>query len=193
MSASSNAFASRLQEFDEDNNILLSLLLTDSRLHLSFNTALETHSPIDDLRNAYLSLQQLHQFIRYLRTPTQDTPRMNVELALSLASHAATKLDNCLTSALNQLGTLDILIDVDRQLRLNSLPPRDVTTPSTVTTQIILPVPSPSVPASYEEQIAYLCAQEAQERADRRETFLKQTDLVLPPSHPQYSDACFIC
>ena len=116
MSSSSNAFASRLQEFNEDNNILLSLLLTDSRLHFSFNAALETHSPIDDLRDAYLSLQQLHQFIRYLRTPTQDTPRMNVALALSLASHAATKLDNCLTAALNQLGTLDILLDIDRQL-----------------------------------------------------------------------------
>jgi len=193
MSTSSNAFASRLQEFNEDNNILLSLLLTDSRLHLAFDAALETHSPIDDLRNAYLSLQQLHQFIRYLRTPTQDTPRLNVALALSLASHAATKLDNCLTAALNQLGTLDILLDIDRQLRLDSMPSRDVTAPSTITTQIILPVPSPSVPSSYQEQVAYLRAQEAQERADRREAFLNQTDPVLPPSHPQYSDACFTC
>jgi len=193
MSSSSNAFASRLQEFNEDNNILLSLLLTDSRLHFSFNAALETHSPIDDLRDAYLSLQQLHQFIRYLRTPTQDTPRMNVALALSLASHAATKLDNCLTAALNQLGTLDILLDIDRQLRLDSMPSRDVTAPSTVSTQIILPVPSPSVPSSYEEQVTYLRAQEAQERADRREAFLNQTNPVLPPSHPQYSDACFTC
>ena len=193
MSTSSNLFASHLQDFDEDNNILLSLLLTDSCLHLSFDATLATHSPINELRNAYLSLQQLHQFIRYLHTPTQDTPRMNVELTLSLASHVATKLDNCLTSTLNQLGTLDILIDVDRQLRLNSLPPRDVTAPSTITTQIALPVPSLSVPASYEEQVAYLRAQEAQERANRRETFLNQTDPVLPPSHPQYSDACFIC
>jgi len=193
MSASSNAFTSRLQEFNKDNNILLSLLLTDSRLHLAFDAALETHSPIDDLRNAYLSLQQLHQFIRYLRTPTQDTPRMNVDLALSLASHAATQLDNSLTAALNQLGTLDVLIDVDRQLRQRSMPPRDVTAPSTVTTQIVLPVPSPSVPSSYEEQVAYLRAQEAQERADRREAFRNQTDPVLPPSHPQYNDACFVC
>jgi len=193
MSSSSDAFATRLQEFNEDNNILLSLLITDSRLHLAFDAALETHSPIDDLRNAYLSLQQLHQFIRYLHTPTQDTPRQNIDLALSLASHAATKLDNCLTSALNQLGMLDILIDVDRQLRLDSLPSRDVTAPSTISTQIVLPVPSPSVPASYEERVAYLRAQEAQERADRREAFLNQTDPVLPPSHPQYSDACFVC
>jgi len=193
MSASSNAFTSRLQEFNEDNNILLSLLLTDSRLHLAFDATLETHSPIDDLRNAYLSLQQLHQFIRYLRTPTQDTPRMNVDLALSLASHAATQLDNSLTAALNQLGALDVLIDVDRQLRQRSMPSRDVTAPSTVTTQIALPVPSPSVPSSYEEQVAYLRAQETQERADRREAFRNQTDPVLPPSHPQYNDACFVC
>jgi len=193
MSTSSNAFTSRLQEFNEDNNILLSLLLTDSRLHLAFDAALETHSPIDDLRNAYLSLQQLHQFIRYLRTPTQDTPRMNVDLALSLASHAATQLDNSLTAALNQLGALDVLIDIDRQLRQCSMTSRDVTAPSTVSTQIVLPVPSPSVPSSYEEQVAYLRAQEAQERADRREAFLNQTDPVLSPSHPQYNDACFVC
>jgi len=193
MSTSSNAFTSRLQEFNEDNNILLSLLLTDSRLHLAFDAALETHSPIDDLRNAYLSLQQLHQFIRYLRTPTQDTPRMNVDLALSLTSHAATQLDNSLTAALNQLGALDVLIDIDRQLRQGSWPSRDVTAPSTVSTQIILPVPSPSVPSSYEEQVAYLRAQEAQERADRQEAFVNQTDPVLSPSHPQFNDTCFVC
>jgi len=166
MSTSSNTFATRLQEFNEDNNVLLSLLLTDSCLHLSFNATLETHSPIDELRNAYFSLQQLHQFIRYLRTPTQDAPRENIKLALTLTSHTTTKLDNCLTSALNQLGTLDILIDVDHQLCLNSLPPHDVTAPSSISTQIILPVPSPSVPTSYEEQVAYLRTQEAQERAD---------------------------
>jgi len=193
MSTSSNSFASRLQEFNEDNNVLLSLLLTDSGLHLSFDATLETHSPIDKLRNTYFSLQQLHQFICYLRTPTQDAPRENIELALTLASHAATKLDNCLASALNQLGTLDILIDVDRQLRLNSLPPRDVTAPSSVSTQIILPVPLPSVPTSYKERVTYLRAQEAQERADRGEAFLNQTDPVLSPSHPQYSSACFVC
>jgi len=193
MTTSSNAFATHLQEFNEDNNILLSLLLTDSRLHLSFDAALETHSPIDNLRNTYLSLQQLHHFIRYLRTPSQDAPRDNIELALSLTSHAATNLDNRLTSALNQLRALDILIDVDHQLRLDSLPPRDVTAPSTITTQIILPVPSPSVPASYEERVAYLRAQEAQERADQREAFLNQTDPILLPSHPRFNDACFIC
>ena len=193
MSTSSNAFASRLQEFNEDNNILLSLLLTDSRLHLSFDAALETHSPIDDLRNTYLSLQQIHHFIRYLRTPSQDAPRDNIELALSLTSHAATNLDNCLTSTLNQLGMLDILIDVDRQLRLDSMPSRDITAPSTITTQIVLPVPSPSVPSSYEEQVAYLRAQKAQERADRQEAFLNQTDPILSSSHPRFNDACFMC
>jgi len=193
MSTSSNAFTSRLQDFNEDNNILLSLLLTDSRLHIPFDNALETNSPIDDLCSAYLSLQQIHHFICYLCTPSQDTPRENIELALSLASHTATNIDNRLTAALNQLGTLDILIDVDRQLRLDSMPPRDVTAPSTITTQIILPVPSPSVPSSYEEQVVYLQAQEAQERADRREAFLNQTDPILSSSHPRFNDACFMC
>jgi len=74
MSTSSNSFANRLQEFNKDNNVLLSLLLTDSRLHLSFDATLETHSPIDELRNTYFSLQQLHQFIRYLCTPPLRTP-----------------------------------------------------------------------------------------------------------------------
>ena len=165
MTTSSNAFSRRLQEFNEDNNILLSLLLTDSHLHLPFDAALETHSPIDDLRNTYLSLQQLHHFIHYLRTPSQDAPRKNIELALTLTSHATTNLDNRLTSALNQLGMLDILIDVDRQLRLDSLSPQNAAPPPPSTT-MPLPVPSPSVPASYEEQVAYLHAQEAQERAD---------------------------
>jgi len=191
MSTSSNNFASRLQEFNEDNNILLSLLLTNSHLHLSFDNALETHSPIDDLQSAYLSLQQIHHFIRYLCTPSQDAHRENIELALSLASHAATNIDNRLTAALNQLGTLDILIDIDRQLRLDSLPPRSNPTPPS--NRDPLPVPSPSVPASYEERVAYLRAQEAQERADRREAFLNQTDPVLLPNHPRFNNACFVC
>jgi len=182
MSTSSNAFTSRLQEFNEDNNILLSLLLTDSRLHLAFDAALETHSPIDDLRNAYLSLQQLHQFIRYLRTPTQDTPRMNVNLALSLASHAATQLDNSLTTTLNQLGALDVLIDIDCQLRLSSMPSRDVTAPSTVSTQIVLPVPSPSVPSSYEEQVTYLRAKKPKKEQIDERLFITRPTRFFP--HP---------
>jgi len=101
MSASSNTFFCHLQEFNEDNNILLSLLLTNSHLHNSFDTTLETHSPIDDLRKAYLCLQQLHQFIHYLRTPSQDAPQENIELVLTLASYAAKTLDDHLTSALN--------------------------------------------------------------------------------------------
>jgi len=191
MSTSPNVFTSRLQDFNEDNNVLLSLLLTDSRLHVSFDNALETNSPIDDLHSAYLSLQQIHHFIRYLRTPSQDAPRENIELALSLASHAATNIDNRLTAALNQLGTLDILIDVDRQLRLDSLPSRR--DPTSSSNRDPLPVPSPSVPASYEERVAYLRAQEAQERADQREAFFNQTDPVLLPNHPRFNDACFVC
>jgi len=192
MSTSSNSFANHLQDFNEDNNVLLSLLLTNSRLHLSFNATLETHSPINELRNAYLSLQQLHQFIHYLRTPSQDAPRENIKLALTLASHTATKLDNHLTSALNQLGTLDILIDVDRQLHLNSLPPHNVASSPSVVVPTPLPVPPPSPPLSYEERIAHLRAQEAQERANHREAFLNQTDPVLLPSHPRFNDTCFI-
>ena len=116
MSTSSNAFSRHLQEYNKDNNVLFSLLLTDSHLHPSFDTALETHSPIDELRKAYLNIQQLHQFICYFRTPSQDASSANIELALTLASHATWDLDKHLTIALNQLGTLDVLLDVDQQL-----------------------------------------------------------------------------